>query len=380
MKKLYSLKKYIAVMLCMSLAMALCACGKDSKQTPRPEAQAPKTESRQVASVEVYNLTGNIQREEFYPAEGSGDAAYTVQYSYTDSGRLSEVTRKTGGDGLTQSRPVETRFYSGDNCTRRIVYDEMGATSVVYYWTYDAKGKMLTQKTVSMLLAENGYSYSGKSEEVIEYAPDGSEQARTFTAPGVWEKNKYTYGTTGRLLTDERYSSLDGEVYFLAGTKTYTYNDLGLLTGQWITDDAGKVTFAEAIEYNDAGKVLSDTAYPSAEFVKDNISWQKLYEYGEDGKLNMAAEFAGDEVTQLYYRYYEDGSISGTSEIRYVAGEQTERTDTENTYDERGNCVKTTVSVNGGKKQTTLECAYEYYSDGRIKSKTNYRTDADKEK
>ena len=124
------------------LSLLLSGCGRGaSVPAPSPLAPSQTPPAERVASVEIYNRTGKIQKEEFYADPSHPETvSYTVEYSYTDSGRLSSVERK--GGGLGENRPIETYFYSGENCTRKILYDENGGTKSVTYWTYDRKNKL----------------------------------------------------------------------------------------------------------------------------------------------------------------------------------------------------------------------------------------------
>ena len=49
----------------------------------------------------------------------------------------------------------------------------------------------------------------------------------------------------------------------------------------------------------------------------------------------------------------------------------TDKTVTAVTYDERGSAVQEVVR-HGGEETVSFHCAYEYYQDGKIKTKTNY--------
>ena len=121
------------------LSLLLSGCGGGSSvPAPSPSVPSQTPRAERVASVEIYNRTGKIQKEEFFADPAHPDTvSYTVEYSYTDSGRLSSVERK--GGGLGENRPIETYFYSGENCTRKILYDDNGGTKSVTYWTMTGK-------------------------------------------------------------------------------------------------------------------------------------------------------------------------------------------------------------------------------------------------
>ena len=181
------------------LILLLSGCGSRAPAaTPSPQEASPTPAAERVASIEIYNRTGKIQKEEFYSDPLHPETvSYTVEYSYTDAGRLSSVDRK--GGGLGENRPIETYFYTGENCTRRIQYDETGATKAITYWTYGKNNIVTQKKVVTMLLAENGYSYSGKTEEITDYNPDGTEKQTSLSMPGDYARDEYEYGETGLL-------------------------------------------------------------------------------------------------------------------------------------------------------------------------------------
>ena len=355
------------------LTLMLAACGKSSPSpSPPPSAPSPTPAEERVASVEIYNRTGKIQKEEFYADPAHPETvSYTVEYSYTDSGRLSSVERK--GGGLGENRPIETYFYSGENCTRKILYDENGGTKSVTYWTYDRKNRLTQEKVVSMLLSENGYSYSGKAEEITDYNEDGTEKTYSYSAQGDYSRNEYEYGENGALLVDRYFHSTDGETFRPFEIRRYFYDSAGRLTRQERTDALGNVTFTEAIEYDETGKVLRDITWPDAGLSEDTVLLAKNYEYDDGGRLTGIAELSAEGEKHAYYEYDARGNQTIVTALTFNReGEMTGKTVTVSEYDERGNIVKEIIRSGNGKESVSFHYRYEYYTDGKIRTKTKF--------
>ena len=366
------------IILFILLLLLLAGCGSSAPASPSPSpSPSPAEDTERVASVEIYNRTGKIQKEEFYADPAHPDAvSYTVEYSYTDSGKLSSVERK--GGGLGENRPIETYFYSGENCTRKILYDETGGTKSVTYWTYDGKNRLTQEKVVSMLLSENGYSYSGKAEEITDFNEDGSEKTYRYSAPGDFSRNEYEYGENSALLVDRYFHSTDGETFRLFETRRYFYDASGRLTRQERADALGSVTFTEAIEYDEAGKVLRDVTWPDAGLSEETALLAKTYEYDDGGRLTGIAELSAEGEKHTYYEYNAAGRQTVVTTLTFnPEGEMTSKTATATEYDEQGNAVKETVRNGTGKESVTFHYLYEYYSDGKIRTKTKFASEGE---
>ena len=352
-------------------ALSLSACeGGHSPGANTPASAAPEPEVRKIASVEVYNRTGKIQREDYYDlSSASGSVSYSVEYDYTDSGSLSAV--KKNGGGIGSNAPIESYFYSGQLCTRRILYDEHGSTKVVYYWTYDKKGVLLTEIIVSMIPDASGYSYLGKSEQITQFSEDGTAQFTTFSSPDGYSKDEFTYDEAGNLLTDKYSHSSDGETFRLFETRSFTYDADGNLTSKMYADALGNVTFLELLEYK-SGRLIRDTVYSSYDVTEENVVTRTVCEYNAAGLLSSKAEFRGKDSVQTYYEYDASGNCTLTGEQRFVAGVLAETKVTAAEYDAHGNPVRETEKINDGPEKVTAIREYGYYDDGKIKTITNY--------
>ena len=371
MKNKVKMKRFLWIILIFLLAVSFSACGKLPQDVSPavPTAPAEQTAARRIASVEVYNRTGRIQREDFYDEAGK-TVLYSVEYTYTDSGQPSAIKRN--GGGLGENRPIETYFYTGQNCTQRILYDANGGTQTVYYWTYDKKNIRLTEKVVSMILSENGYSYSGKKEELTTFNEDGTAKTTKVSLPGDYSLNEYEYGEGGRLLTDRYSHSSDDKTYRLFEVTSYTYNASGLPVRKTVTDGLGTVTEIEENEYDEEGNLLQNTVWASADQSEANMTEQRLYSYDEAGNLLALEETADGEKRYTFYEYDEAGKNTIITVVRYREDELIDKTVTVFTYDGHSNPVRQTIYLNGGKVETGFSCEYEYYDDGKIRTKINY--------
>ena len=365
------MKRIFLLIWCFLCLLTATGCGENPKHTPvQTSTPAPATPEPQIASIEAYNRTGKIQREDFYSySEGKAAVSYTIEYSYTDSGRLSTV-RKNGG-GIGANKAIESYLYDGDNCTQRIVYDENGGTSAVWYWTY-RKNILVSERLVRMIPAENGYSYSGREEIVTEYNEDGTARSKNRSAPDDYETDEYTYDEAGNLVLDRYSHSSDGKTFRLFESTAYFYDPENRLTKQIKSDALENVISTEILEYNDKGDILSDTTYRSGEVKDDNISLRKVYEYTDNGMLNSVTEYAGEETTQTFYEYNAAGKTTVTTVQRSSEGRPPEKTVTIVEYDARQNPIRETLQNPDGSASVTFFCSYDYYDDGKIRNKMNY--------
>lgn len=371
MKISMNIKKKIQVALGTVLLVCLTACGQApaAPSGPKVETPAPKeTAQPKISSVEIYNKTGKIQREDFYTEQGQ--VSHSVEYSYSDAGYLTEI-KKTAG-GLGSDKVMESRLYSGANCTQRIVYDANGSTQTVYYWTYDKKGNLTKARTVEMIPAANGYSYSGKAETITLYDGAGHAQQETYAAPGDYSRDEYEYDASGNLRKDSYFHSSDGKTFRLFDVILYEYDENGCLVSVQKSDSLGNVYETEVMEYSEEGLLRKDTLYSSAELTEENQILQYYYEYNDAGCCTFSAEYKGRDSKQIYYEYDASGNITVESEVRYSNGNPVESVITTRQYDTRSNLTRETVKRPDGVERLNLVCQYKYYSDGKIQTKTNF--------
>ena len=324
-----------------------------------------------VRSVEIYNRTGKIQREEFYNGTSADSGPdYTVEYSYNDAGLITSI-KKTGSE-LGSNAPLETWLYSGNNCTQHVLYDENGSTKKALYWTYDKTGQLTKERIVTMLSSATGYGYSGKTEEITEYGEDGLAVLRTCTSPGEWTKDEYGYDSQGRLITDNYYCSSDGESWNFFETTSYFYDESGKLIRETEKEGTGTVFRVRVYEYNDAGSIVSDAVYSSEDLNGDSCLSRTEYEYNGAEQCTSEISYTGNRSVQIYYEYDAQGRCTCISETEYINGTKRGTTVTKTEYDSRSNPTGETVTEANGAVTENFRCEYEYYDDGKIKKKTNF--------
>ncbi|MDO5444438.1 MAG: hypothetical protein Q4F31_02330 [Eubacteriales bacterium] len=355
------------------MAGCLCGCG-----VKKPAAAVASVSSGHdglaVSSVEIYNRTGKIQKEDFYSSgnELAESVDYTVEYTYNDSGLLTAVNKKGGGIG--NNAPVETYLYSGNNCTQRVVYDKNGSTEKIWYWTYDKNGALVKERIVSVIVSAGGKA--GRAEEITEYSEDGTASVYRYSADNDYSRDEYGYDSLGRLITDNYYHSSDGKTFRFFETRLYAYDESGNLVKSQKRDSGGTIYFVEIYEYDPNGNILKDTAYSSTDMNEDERLFQHIYEYGENGKLSFEASYVDADMTQTYYEYDSKGNCTGISVQKYRDGKATDSSVTETEYDAHSNPVKETVKSGDSAAKVRFVCEYEYYDDGEIKKKTNFLPDS----
>lgn len=359
------MKRLFAIILYLALAACLCGCGRKNTASAGQSggsAAAPSAEQRKVSSVEVYNRTGKIQKEEF--------PDYVVEYTYDDSGRLLSV-KKNGGE-LGSNAPIETYLYSGGNCTQKVLYNAFGSTQEASYWTYGKDGVLTKERVVSIAADVSGKP--AKTESVTDYEPDGTKKVTVTSDGSGFTKTEYGYGPAGKLVTENIYHSTDGKTYDFAEAHSYAYDEVGNLVRFQKRDSADVIFSSELFEVDETGNILKDTVYSAAEPTEQNMLSQHLYEYGENGKVSFEALYAGENLTQTYYAYDDAGNRTRVSVQTYRSGKLTGTETTETEYDSHSNPVRETVTGEDGHSTVTAQWEYEYYEDGRIKRKTNYES------
>ena len=344
-----------------------------------------------ISSVEVYNRTGKIQREDFYtsgsavesgsaPAgsavsgtsSGNGNGSkvsYSVEYTYDDSGHLISV--KKNGGSLGSNTPIEACVYSGDNCTQKTVYDSYGSAKQSFYWTYDKKTGNLTKERIVSAVSGTGTGI----EEITLYNEAGNAESYTYSAKDEFVRDEYGYDASGRLVTDNCYSGTDEDSLSFSETRSYAYDENGNRVRLIKRDNTDTVYYAEINEYTEIGEqslITKKTVYSSDEFAEENMAFQYIYEYNDSGLISFEAYYFGTDSRQTYYEYNSAGKCTVKSETKYIDGKSVSTTVTTTEYDAQDNPVRETVKRPDGSKTVNYLCSYEYYSDGKIKSKTNY--------
>ena len=357
MKKLYSFLLLASVLL-------LCSCG---KETPAAEEQ-PAAETRHISSIQYYNKTGKMQREDLYEYDSSGQGQVTAQivYTYNDLGKLTNIKKEAGGAGY--DKDIESYFYMGENCTQKIIFNENGSSSEAYYWKYYSNGTVKSETYTRMLTP------SSKIEEVKEYDEASVLTRSTETSSEGYRYTDYIYSEETALLEQEdTYFSLTGKKadYELESTLQYFYNEAQRLIKTIRTDPDGTVIECTIYEYDEASNLISQKTYSSADISDASLILGINTEYDALGEVIFTAETDNQGAGQsVEYRYDALGNI--TRQIDRTFGETESEIITSTEYNSHNNPIKQTVSTNGSLPLTQFECEYTYYDSGSIKTCTYY--------
>lgn len=362
------MKRFAAGILNIVLLLILCGCSVRAPAAPAGAGTADTASAGLcLSSVEVYNRTGRLQREDFYDESGK-EVSYSVEYSYNDSGLLTAV--KKNGGGIGSNAPIETYLYSGDLCTQKVVYDERGATEKITYWKYDKDGTLTEIREVSSRVSGGK---TGKTEEIRRFAADGTLSVSLFSSEDDFSKTEYGYDSQGNLITENNYRSSDGKEYLFVESVLREYDGDGRLTRLRNRDAGGTVYLLEALEYDEAGNLVSDCFYSSSQMTEEYRLSQQIREYDEEGRLSFEADYVDSDMVQTYYEYDAEGNVTCVSEKNYSGGKAVSSVVTRTEYDARSNPVRKTVRGPGDSEETEFVREYEYYEDGVVKRINNYR-------
>lgn len=301
------------------------------------EAGANTVENSAEYLVYGYDKLGNVTSESIY----HGETETTTTYTYDSMGRLAAMTQGSLADGGIN---IEYTYNGADQ-----------VTTVTYVKGVD-ENNVAAQRIL-------GYTYDNYGRLSAITLKTGSAQAKTV--------RRYFYKTNGELDYTKDFRN------FEAGTEdyiktAYTVNDLGLTTKITYTDyAAGSTTGTKKEEYTMAydkrGYITSETSYTNygtAETVN------KTYTYDNVGRLTGAT--VGDE--EKTYTYDSVGNrltmSDGTDTYAYTYNQFNQlKTVTKNgsafatyTYDSRGNRTKESqvyMTVGETKYNQVTDYAYD---------------------
>ncbi len=290
--------------------------------------------------------------------DSSQNVIYTCEYTY---------------NALSQVLSVED-----DAATYENVYDNLGrvtqqtqtfsdSPTIVLTYQYDANGNV----------TETAATIGGTADYVIEYTYDDLGRATSIQQHGVSGGNAVaekridlTYDADSRYATITYYNDTDGLSTHKVMTATYTYDDVGQLTGLVYTD-ANSVTIRSfSWVYNDAGWITSHDSDISSEDVT-------AYTYDATGQL-LTADYAS--TSDESYTYDENGNRVTANGDTYTTGDNNQTT-SDGTYsylyDSEGNLVAkyidedTSGTLNTGDTDVT---AYTWDYRNRLTNVSHYDT------
>lgn len=175
-----------------------------------------------------YDSQGNVIEKKHRFDSGAVDV---VVYTYDSNGNLSSEVESSQGSDITTTTTY-TYDQAGNNLRREEVIT--GHEPVITEWTYDASGRVLTEKETYIA---NG-SQEFWTELTMVYNAQGNKVSRQFLdASGAWAKYTYSYNTDNQRVK-EVFENWTGEK-----TETvYTYDINGNPTGYRKTTAKGTRT------------------------------------------------------------------------------------------------------------------------------------------
>ena len=355
----------LEILISLALTTVLCGCGGQKVEEQKEE----KTPERRISSIVYYNITGKIQREDFceYDSAGNASVGSQVVYTYNDRGKLTNIKREAGGPGY--DKDIEAYFFMGENCTQKIIFNENGSSSEVYYWKYYDDGSVKSETHTVMLTP------STKNEELKEYDEDGILRRLTVTTPEGYTYTDYIYDEETGLLTEENsFSSQTGKKadYEPENELYYSYGEDLKIIKTVKKDRDGIPLENTSFEYDDAGNPVMEKLFYGGEPDENNLISKKTKEFDALGELIFESETdRNGNGSSMEYRYDSNGNVIRKTERSF--GESNSETVTETDYDIHNNPIMQTVSLNGGPKLTEFECSYEYYDSGAVKVCTYYK-------
>lgn len=294
--------------------------------------------------------------------------ADTVSYTYYDNGLLESKTDSGKEMDITYDqyyRVASSSDYAGN--VTSFTYDSLipskvtnisnnlGSASFSYYDSSSDPlfGNLTTVKEVDYSDA------SGKPNGKIVYNYYTNSNASQAKAPLL--SSVETYNSDNKLICASEYeyddllrtSSITQKNYLklvASNKKTYTYNDLGELTNEKVTDLSGKTTlYSCAYTYDIKGNILSKAE------TQGSSSKYYSYIYDEDNKLTQIAINENGTGTAKTLGYDSRGNLADIKE----------NNTTLKSYTFNGQNQLTTYTANG------LTYKYTYNADGLRKSKTD---------
>ena len=361
MKRLFALAAAAAMLI-------LCSCGSKTEETAQNE---PQAESAKIEYVEKYNRTGRIQSVDYYKYDAAGQYSvdYSIKYSYNDAGSLTQVKKE--GNGLENSRFLESYFYSGTNLTSSSVTNLDGTYTEEHTYKYSSNGALLTDRCIT---TERTSSGTVKDDTTKTYDADGRLSKLEGEDETGRYRREYVYSeATGRLTEEIYYHSSDGKTYRAFSYLYYFYDGAGNLTKTQEKDITEAAVSVTVNTYDEENRLLTSIEYIPDDSSEDNLISRYSCEYDAAGNLLWEADtYPEGTGSRTDYEYDEAGNVIKKTLLTYFGTDDTRQTVTTTEYDEYNNPVtQTTVDFNGNETVDFIY-SYEYYESGGLISKTSY--------
>ncbi|WP_455569190.1 LamG-like jellyroll fold domain-containing protein [Streptomyces lavendulae] len=239
-------------------------------------------------------LPGNVKRQRTFDAlghltaeTGSGTAAATRPRSlgYDLAGRMT----KAGGSGA-----LDDNTYTHNDRGQLLTSDGPGGHSE---YGYDADGLMTSRKDAS---------------GTTSFAYDNGGRLGTAVDPLTGTEIRTEYDAAGRPQA-EQYARKNGTDYQIASKRTYTYDNLGRLTGDAVTRTAtGETITSRTYEYNNADELVKKTTNGTTGAATNTYTYDLAGRMASwnDGTTNTPYEW--DDAGNLTKR----GNTAGTYDSR----------------------------------------------------------------
>ena len=373
------MRKVLSVLLACGLVL-LCACGKQTQDTDKPQDTLTGNYKAAVAAIDsgdyrtAYDLLkdqGDEQSKElfshfvFVPTTintntQSGTAAWdsSTTLTYNASGDVLKLTR------IYQGEVAETIYTYDNGRISTDVTTSHGITRTTEY-TYDSAGRLcrehfvMADSTSEISETLSTYTYdkmgnlieekhsSSNSEDAVHtyrYNDAGKETLkRTDYAPGIWYEDETVYYENGNV-HKTIHRRWDNQEF------TTEYDEQGRLWRCWVAKNGEDPTLDTENTYDAAGRLLQ-TYYPNVGTVQ--------HRYNEQGWLTETLDGANRTV----YTYDSNGNCLTETRTINTALQSEKRY----TYDTQGRLSEYTITYAGGKSETT---AYVYDEYGNTLTRT----------
>ena len=261
------MKKLLPVLLCLAIALGLCACGgteepKTPEVTATPEPVRFSKEDGKLDTESYYNPNGMKYASVEYSYDGSGrviserhlglnDAEEGVlSYEYLDGDKISSRSYKlSAGDGSYTDYYTESYEYDASGLLLSITRTESGAVTARTVYGYDESGNLVSEKR-----------YEGEDFCIAEYDYRIDANGRVISCTrkdyieGDSSENNYAYDSMGRLLTDQCYDE-NGNV---VSRTEYSYDENGNEIKRSVFAEVGELISSteKSYEYDDIGNII----------------------------------------------------------------------------------------------------------------------------